>query len=204
MKKTWVGIKSIINTKHSSPNVSQISLNGKVITNPNVISNTFNCFFASIRVSTNKEIPHMPNFFFKKLELQYNLILAHVSNEEILEIINLLENKSMGPTIIPINLLKVIPDLIMIPLCKIINLSFITGIFPDAIKIAKVVAIHEGGLTQDVNNFRPISLLSIFDKIIEKLMHKRLYEFLVSHEILYGNQFGFRKGNSTIHSNSNY
>ena len=111
MKKTWVGIKSIINTKHSSPNVSQMSLNGKVITNPNVISNTFNCFFASIRVSTNKEIPHMPNFFFKKLGLQYNLILAHVSNEEILEIINLLENKS---TSIPINLLKVIPDLIMI------------------------------------------------------------------------------------------
>ena len=61
IKKTWMGIKSIINTKQSSQNVFQISLNGKVITNPNAISNTFNIFFASIRVSTNKEIPCVPN-----------------------------------------------------------------------------------------------------------------------------------------------
>ena len=52
----------------------------------------------------------------------------------------------MGPTSIPIK--HGIPDLIMIPLCKIINLSFITDISPDAIKIAKMVAIHKGRLPQ--------------------------------------------------------
>ena len=51
--------------------------------------------------------------------------------------------------------------------------------------------------TEDLNNYRPISLLSIFDKIIEKLMHKRLYSFLDEHNILFNNQFGFRKNNST-------
>ena len=64
----------------------------------------------------------------------------------------------------------------------------------------KVVAIHKGGSTQELNNFRPISLLSIFDKIIEKLMHKRVYEFLEDHNILYELQFGFRKKMSTGHS----
>ena len=54
--------------------------------------------------------------------------------------------------------------------------------------------------TMDLNNFRPISLLSIFDKIIEKLMHKRLYSYLESHNMLFHNQFGFRKGNSTVHA----
>ena len=52
----------------------------------------------------------------------------------------------------------------------------------------------------EVNNFRPISLLSIFDKIIEKLMHKRLYDFLDEHDILYEHQFGFRKFYSTAYS----
>ena len=49
-----------------------------------------------------------------------------------------------------------------------------------------------------MNTFRPISLLSIFDKIMEKLMHKRLYHFLENNNILFKNQFGFRKNNSTI------
>ena len=51
-----------------------------------------------------------------------------------------------------------------------------------------------------MNNYRPISLLSIFDKIIEKLMHKRLYNFLEINNILYEKQYGFRKKNSTIFS----
>ena len=72
------------------------------------------------------------------------------------------------------NLLKLIPDLIILPLCRIISNSFSSGIFPDALKICKVVPIHKGGSKDELNNYRPISLLSIFDKIIEKLMHKRL------------------------------
>ena len=94
-------------------------------------------------------------------------------------------------------MLKPIADLIVIPLCHIINISFKSGFFPDALKIAKVLPLHKGGSTLDPNNFRPISLLSIFDKIIEKLMHKQLYSFLEDHKILFNNQFGFRKSNST-------
>ena len=90
-----------------------------------------------------------------------------------------------------------IADIIVIPLCHIINVSFTTGVFPNLLKIAKVLPLHKGGSTQDMNNFRPISLLSIFDKIIEKLMHKYLYKFIEEQNILYKNQFGFRKNNST-------
>ena len=64
----------------------------------------------------------------------------------------------------------------------------------------KVIPLHKGGSTQDLNNFRPISLLSIFDKIIEKIMHKRLYDFLELHSILFENQFGFRKNNSSSYA----
>ena len=106
----------------------------------------------------------------------------------------------MGPNSIPLKLLKLIPDLIITPLCRLINESFTSGKFPDLFKIVKVIPIHKGGSTQDMNNYRPISLLSIFDKIIEKLMHKRLYKFLDDNNILYDKQYGFRKNNSTIFS----
>ena len=68
-------------------------------------------------------------------------------------------------------------------------MSFSKGIFPDKLKIVKVIPLHKGGSTQDLNNFRPISLLSIFDKIIEKIIHKRLYHFLEHYNILFENQF---------------
>ena len=75
------------------------------------------------------------------------------------------------------------------PLAYIINRSFSTGVFPKLMKIVKVIPIHKGGSTQDVNNYRPISLLSIFDKIIKKIMHKH-----------FQNQFGFRRNNSRVYA----
>ena len=92
-----------------------------------------------------------------------------------------------------------IPDLIIVPLaCPC--MSLLTGEYLDLLKLAKVIPIHKDGSTQDVNIYRPISLLSIFDKIIEKLMHKRLYSFLEKNNILFCNQFGFRKNNSTVYA----
>ena len=104
-----------------------------------------------------------------------------------LEIIKSLPNKATGPSSIPLKLLHVIADLIVFPLCHIINISFSKGVFPEKLNIIKVMPLHKDGSTQELNNFRPISLLSIFDKIIEKFMHKRLYVFLEQHSILFDN-----------------
>ena len=73
----------------------------------------------------------------------------------------------------------------------LINESFSTGIFPDKLKIAKVIALHKKGATDDPSNYRPISLLSVFSKIFEKIMHERLYNFLEVNDILHLLQFGF-------------
>ena len=97
-------------------------------------------------------------------------------------------------------MLKLVASVVVVPLCRIINVSFTTGVFPDALKVAKVVALHKGGPSDNLNNYRPISLLSVFDKIIEKIMHRRLCEILDEHDILFSNQFGFRKGHSTTHA----
>ena len=200
IKKTWEGIRSIINIKSTKSTISQIKVNNKVIQNHKEIVETLNNFFVNVGPNTERNIPVNPKTkpeHYLKNRNQLNFLIAHISTEEVLDIINQLENKSTGPQSIPIKLLKLIPDLILIPLCRIINQSFQTGVFPDALKISEVIPIHKGGSTEEINNYRPISLLSIFDKIIEKIMHKRLYVFLEEHNILFQNQFGFRKNNST-------
>ena len=155
-------------------------MNGKIVDEPAEIVEKFNNFFVNVGPETEKKIPKVPHASPEKYlrnRNQFELIIAHISHEEVLHIISALPNKSTGPTSVPLRLLKDVADLIITPLCHIINLSFRLEIFPEILKISKVVPIHKGGSTQEVNNFRPISLLSIFDKIIEKLMHRRLYKF---------------------------
>ena len=74
-----------------------------------------------------------------------------------------------------------------------------SGINPDDLKIAKVVPIYKSGDTTKCTNYRPISVLSIINNIFEKILYKRLYDYLEKFEILYQNQYGFRKGHSTMH-----
>ena len=74
-----------------------------------------------------------------------------------------------------------------------------TGIFPSVLKIAKVVPVFKKDSKLDYSNYRPISLLSNIEKILEKLMYKRLYTFLDNKNIIYDLQFGFRQY-STSHA----
>ena len=72
------------------------------------------------------------------------------------------------------------------------------ALFPDQFKIARVIPIHKKGSVFDVSNNRSISLLSIFNEIIEILMYNRLVNYLDNLSIIYNNQFGFRSKHSTI------
>lgn len=83
----------------------------------------------------------------------------------------------------------------------IYNLSFSSGCVRDQLKLAQVIPIHK--LKESVtcmNNYHPISLLSIFNKILESLVNKRLLSFLDKHDILHKNQLGFRAKHSTMHA----
>ena len=120
---------------------------------------------------------------------------------EISEIISLLKiGKSLGQNSIPIKILKALSPLISSLLSQIINESFQSGIFPDKVKLAKVIPLFKNGCPLVASNYRPISLLSVFSKIIEKLMYGHLYKFLEKQEMLYSLQFGFRASHSINHA----
>ena len=91
-------------------------------------------------------------------------------------------------------------DLLAEPLANIIIVSLSTGIFPNKLKIAKIIPVFKTGEQNSFTNYRPISLLTNFSKFFEKVMQKRLISFIERHEILYKFQFGFRSKHSTSHS----
>ena len=123
-----------------------------------------------------------------------------VQQAEFIVALNCLKSKnSLDLNNLLMQLLKKFAPNIEKPLIHIFSRSVLTGTPPKKFKIEKVVPIFKAGDPLDMNNFRPISLLSNFSKILEKIVHLRLVKFLDSKSALSDKQFGFRNSHSTIH-----
>ena len=173
--------------------ITQIDYKGKHVSSNHGMANAFNDF-TNVGPKLDELIPtnnsnRNPKYYLKtQIPHSFLLSLTDIIN-------NLKVSKSTGTCPIPTNLLKV-----AVPFSDICNSSFEEYIFPDKNKIAKVIPSHKNGSTKDVNNYRHISLLSMFSKITEKLVAIRLNTYLDLHNIIYPEQFGFRAGFSTTHS----
>ena len=109
-------------------------------------------------------------------------------------------NKSVGRNSIPAKILKLLKNDIFSQLADIFNISFSTGVFPTILKVAKVVLVYKKDSKLDFSNYWPISLLSNIEKILEKLMNNRVYNFFTKNNPVYPLQFGFRQQYSTFHA----
>ena len=97
----------------------------------------------------------------------------------------------------PASILKQCVGIYIDPLTYLINLSINQGIFPSELNIAKVIPIYKSDDKQLIRNYRQISVLPYFSKMCEKIISNHLLNFIESNNILYDNQFGFRKNHST-------
>ena len=121
-----------------------------------------------------------------------------VTDRELTLIVSNFKNSSYGLNSIPIVILKKCFPLLSRFLIGIINKSMCEGAFPDNLKLARVVPIHKSGNHSLVCNYRPTSILPAFSKLFEKCMAVRLVNFLDKFKLLNVNQFGFRRGMSTV------
>ena len=135
---------------------------------------------------------------FWKIELKILLFLSPTDKREVALIISSLDSiKSIGPNSIPSKILKLLKNDISCQLAYIFNKSFTSGVFPSALKIAKIVPIHKKDSKVDFSNYRPISILSNLDKIPEKIVYTRIFKFFDNNNLFYPLQFGFRQNYST-------
>ena len=205
MKKLWTGIKSIVNVKAKNQlsQISHLTDNGVHITDPVKMVNMFNQYFVNVCSNIDKSITRTRKSPLDVLRNRnVNLMFLAPATPQELEtiILSLNTNKVIGPYSIPVFLLKVLGKHIAQPLLIIVNYSFENVIFPDKLKVGKVNPLHKKDSSDNPSNYRPISILSVFSKTFEKLMHKRLCKFLDAYEILYPLQYGFREKHSTIHA----
>ena len=203
IKNMWMHLGYMINpSKHnkSKTNINRLKLHNKLITDAQTISEELNSYFCSVGEKLAKTLPLSQTNFSKymKFWVSNSMFLTPVTPQELLEQIRGLNpSKSPGPDNISPKIVQHAADELVNPLTHIYNTSLNTGVVPSALKISKVIAIFKKGDTEEPGNYRPISLLSIFDKLLEKLIHCRLMNFLNNNNVLNNNQFGFRSKHST-------
>ena len=208
-KKLWEGINQIISNKPKNHNIIKCletkdeKDNTITITDPKEIPKIANNYFTNIADKIlKKQKYHGSKHFasYLKNPNQNTFTPKPTTPTEIESIIKDFDSsKSVGPNSLPPKLLKHIAPIVSIPISNIYNKS-LQGVYPKGLKLSKINPIHKKGSKLDISNYRPISLLSNINKIIEKLMFNRLYTFLEDHKCIYNLQFGFRKNHSTNHA----
>ena len=199
-KKSWELINSILQNKNKNHGIAKLNVDGVDLTRKDAISETLNNYFVNVGKNIAESIPNTgishTEYLFNNH--QNSFFITPASSMEIYHIIKNFKNKSTNTiNCLPVKILKEISHIICLPLSILINKSICNGIFPASFKLARVVPIFKAGNINNMENYRPISGLHVFSKIIEKIIHKRLYSFLETFQILKNDQFGFRSNKST-------
>ena len=207
----WQKIKILQGSNSTNHNkIEELEFDGRKYTDGQEISNKLNVYFSSIGAKLNQaakssyvnsnastgnqdcDATATVTFDFGKFEFQ------EVTNCDVAKILQQLRpRKTGGLNQIPAFIYKILEPLILNPLTHIINLSLNTSQFPDIWKKALVIPIHKGNSKTLPNNYRPISLLPVLSKILEKLINFQVREYIDTHELIESRQFGFRAGTST-------
>jgi hypothetical protein len=208
IKTTWNIVKNVTNNTRCTATITKLKINDKPELCHTKITEAFNNYFSTVAgkvingnysgcLSLNKKeflvyLDHNFQHPYPKMNM------CSTNTYEIQKIISAMKPKySYGYDEVSIRVMKASTPFIVSPLTYICNKILQTGTFPDRLKYAEVKPLYKKGDRKELFNYRPISLLPNFSKIIEKVMYKRLSYHLHINNILVGEQFGFRKGFST-------
>ena len=203
IKKTWQTINDVMQkSKIFSKTPEYFNSSGDQIKNNKYIANHFNNFFINIgsKITKNIDVNEKPDFqyYINKTKIDSVFHFEQISVIETQTIINKLKCKtSTGTDNVSQLLLKTLSHTLAEPLTCIINQSLIKGIFPNKLKIAKMIPIFKNGDQHDINNYRPISLLPSISKVFEKIVYNQIFQYFTINKLFHTNQYGFRAEHST-------
>ena len=202
-KKMWQTINNVLDRSSKSTMPASLDIGGKKLTKEGDIVEALNHHFVSVGPKLASKIEQNAN----DDPLQHinneptTMRLTPVDDNYVPKAIKQLKNgKAPGPDKIPIILIKDAVDLISKPLTLIFNSSLWKGIFPDVWKLARVTPIFKSGSESEANNYRPISVISVFSRILERIVHDQVSEYLKVNKVLTMSQSAFQKLCSTITS----
>lgn len=201
-KKIWGLLNKLIGKQNNKLCIiDKLNTNNGEITDIQMICDELNCHFSTVghKVSGKTE----PSRYMKYLSnrVEETLVFSPVTENEVTRLIEKLPNKkSSGHDGINNVLVKSLKFSLRLPLTLILNQSLMCGEFPKLMKLARVQALFKKGDKLEKDNYRPISLLVIFSKLLERAVNNRLVSFLEAHDIINESQYGFRKHHSTTHA----
>ena len=180
----------------------KLILNNRNIFDQKTIANSFNEYFVNVGPKLACEIPQSQRSFemyLKESDSSFEEVIS--SDEEIkTEFFSLKDSKSPGFDEINYDIVKQNFNSLLVPLKYIFDLSLKSGTFPEKMKIARVTPVFKSGDTSLMTNYRPISVLPCFSKMLERIMYNSLYKYLTENNLLYSKQFGFQKGRFPEHA----
>ena len=193
----WRAINSITNSSSKKTHSNNIDLD----------PDTINDFFTNLpntiltqdirEASTNYECPSELITFCNEQKPKENFTIPNITIFEVGKLLSNLKNsKSLGPESIPVYLLKIAIPYIVEPLTYIYNLCIDKHVFPTLLKEAKVIPLPKTKDTTQPQNLRPISLLPVLSKPLEKYIHKHMYQHLETYNLIHKYQSGFRPKHS--------
>ena len=202
IRKTWGVLNSLIGKTNDKTSLTDsFDINGDTVTNKQTIADAFCKQFANVGAKYANKI-NKSNYTFNRYMINRNpnsIFFTPTDEYEVQQIIsNLKKKRSSGHDNISSHLLKQLQFSLKAPLTTLINKSMTEGIMPDKLKVAKVIPLYKAKERDNMENYRPISILPAMSKVYEKIIFKRIYSFLDKDNILHDSQYGFRPNRCTI------
>lgn len=197
----WKVVNEVVGKNNNTDTPNRIWKDGVLLSDQGLICSAFNSFFCNIGAQLAATIPSArdPDRFRTTTGHSSSIYLSPATLNETITLINdLKERKSPGPDMISAKFIKIHYAIFAPLLTDVFNEMISTGNFPECLKVAKVIPIFKSGDPRELNNYRPISCLSVLDKILEKMLACRIMNYASHFGLIFSHQYGFRKGSGTL------
>ena len=198
-KRTWKAINKHLRNQKPRNKSFLLKINGDIISSNSEVASRFNSYFSTVATDLENAIPpstRSPLSYLTNLTHE-SFYMSPCASEEVRNLILGMADKSCPLFEVPVFIYKLYSEPLSVIICDLFNESIALGLFPDLLKIARVVPAHKKGDRTNISNYRPFSVLPIISKIFERLMFGRFTKFLNRNNILVPHQFGFREKLST-------